>query len=63
MAAYSQKVSEMIQKILIVDDVLPNVLLLEGYVKRLENVETVTFTNPAYHSCPIIGDHLTEQNI
>ncbi len=37
----------MMQKILIVDDVLPNVLLLEGYVKRLENVEAVTFTNPA----------------
>lgn len=34
------------KKIAIVDDVLPNALLLKGYAKRLEDVEAVTFTDP-----------------
>ncbi len=34
------------KKIAIVDDVLPNALLLKGYAKRLEDVEAFTFTDP-----------------
>lgn len=34
------------RKIAIVDDVLPNALLLKGYAKRLDDVEAVTFTDP-----------------
>ncbi len=34
------------KKIAIVDDVLPNALLLKGYAKRLDDVEAVTFTDP-----------------
>ncbi len=34
------------RKIAIVDDVLPNALLLKGYARRLEDVEAVTFTDP-----------------
>lgn len=34
------------KKIAIVDDVLPNALLLKGYAKRLDDVESVTFTDP-----------------
>lgn len=35
------------RKIAIVDDVLPNALLLKGYAKGLGDVEAVTFTDPA----------------
>ncbi len=34
------------KKIAIIDDVLPNALLLKGYAKRLDDVEAVTFTDP-----------------
>ncbi len=34
------------KKIAIVDDVMPNALLLKGYAKRLDDVEAVTFTDP-----------------
>ena len=34
------------RKIAIVDDVLPNALLLKGYTRRLDDVEAVTFTDP-----------------
>lgn len=34
------------KKIAIVDDVLPNALLLKGYTRRLDDVEAVTFTDP-----------------
>jgi two-component system, cell cycle response regulator len=33
-------------KVAIVDDMLPNALLLKSYVKRLEAVEAVTYTDP-----------------
>ena len=35
------------KKIAIVDDVLPNALLLKGYAKDLDDTEAVTFTDPA----------------
>ncbi|WP_282607333.1 diguanylate cyclase [Pelagibius sp. Alg239-R121] len=34
------------RKIAIIDDVLPNALLLKGYTRRLEDVEAFTFTDP-----------------
>jgi len=34
------------RRIAIIDDVLPNALLLKGYVKRLGDVEALTFTDP-----------------
>ncbi|MCL2385066.1 MAG: diguanylate cyclase [Alphaproteobacteria bacterium] len=36
----------MTRRIAIIDDVLPNALLLKGYVKRLGDVEGLTFTDP-----------------
>jgi two-component system, chemotaxis family, response regulator WspR len=34
------------RRVAIIDDMLPNALLLKGYMKRLEDVEASTFTDP-----------------
>jgi len=34
------------RRVAIIDDMLPNALLLKGYMKRLEDVEALTFTDP-----------------
>ena len=34
------------RRVAIIDDMLPNALLLKGYIRRLEDVEALTFTDP-----------------
>jgi putative two-component system response regulator len=34
------------RRVAIIDDMLPNALLLKGYIRRLEDIEALTFTDP-----------------
>src|SRR5688572_10220841 len=38
--------SSVMRTVAIVDDMLPNALLLKGYMKQIEGIEAVTFTDP-----------------